>query len=920
MRLKKLIQTLLLFSVIVVSVNAQFSPGVDWKKIESDHFLLIFPEEIHEQAMKIVKKAEMVYQKELGDFGTARESKWPLILTTSGMVSNGYVTLAPRKSVWFGTPAAEGLSSLDWYDLLNLHETRHMVQMDHMNQGFIRFLYFFGGELGLTAGIYLSVPSWYLEGDAVAAETMYSSGGRGRDPLFYSQMKVLALNENFSYQKFVNRSYRHYIPNQYAFGYFMASYISRKYGEESWNKILKTTATLPLPAFGLYLGAKRVTGKSWTSLFQDMMKELKEYWEAEQKTLVLTENESILSEEQNVYTNYETLFADENEVLARKTSLDEPPSLVRINLEEGEEEYLFRISAEGKMSSNGRIVAWTWNRPSPLHSFQNWSDLVFLDIKTGKKTFLTRKARYLSPAFSVKGDLLAVIHWRTDLKAEIHILDGGSGALKDVYFIPFDGFPASPSWSEDDETLYFTLQGEQGRGIALLNLKERSFTMIQDFSMETVKNIRPWKNYLLYQSNLSGFENIMALDLDSLHTFQVSSRPYGVQAPYVYAPKSTLYYSDTRGINGNSIVKQDLNPDTWVLTDRDEQFIPYSPEGDWSIHDFSESKEMEKIQISEIQDYSLIRGKFNIHSWGISPNLESMTGLRFQVQSTDVMETMNWATGAEYEINEKKWGSFLDIDWVRSYPVLSMRNSSFYRTIDGVDLWDISSTLGFYFPMNLKRDSWYYFVNPGVSTGLRAFLPLGGSGADSYVPLNPSITAYALLPGSFRSIYPQWGAWQRAGSYMNPSEINESYQIYSDSRFYIPGLFKNNSLSLRVSLEEQSGQYSLPFLFVRGYDSQSDYRTAISSVQYDFPLLYPDLAGGSFAYIQRMRAAFFFDFAEQMSQDRSTRTFQSIGTELTFDMTLANQRQGPFSLGFRFVWLVEEERPVFQLVFANASL
>ena len=837
MRLMKLIQTWVFFFIAVASLEAQFSPGVDWKKLESDHFILIFPGEIYEQAQDVLFKAEAVYRREMSDFGESRESKWPLILTTSGMESNGFVTLAPRKSVWFGTPAAGGLSSLDWYDLLALHETRHMVQMDHMNQGFIRFLYFFGGELGLTAGIHLSVPSWYLEGDAVSAETEYSSGGRGRDPLFYDQMRVLALNEDFSYQKFVNRSYKHFIPNQYAFGYFMASYIKREYGDESWNRILRTTSILPLPAFGLYLGAKKVTGKSWTILCQDMMKELKERWSKEQDSLILIDNETVLARSQRIYAVYETIFADDSIVLARKISLNEPPVLVKIDLRDGKEETLFRVSAEGGISSNGHMVVWSWIRPSALYHYKSWSDLILADVSSGKKIYLSRKERYISPTFSRKGTQFAVVNWRSDLKAEIHILDSPTGETLAVHPVPIEGFPASLAWSQDDRTLYFTIQGVKGRGIFSLDLESKSFSMIQDFSMETVKGLQPWKNYLFYQSNLTGYENIMALDLVSQKKYQVSSRPYGVRNLYLSSSESKIYYSDTKDLNGNTIVSQKLSPDLWrELSSDDNNSSPDKLKAEWTNNVLPEFSDTKDIQISDIQDYSLSKGKFNLHSWGISPNLETMTGLRFQVQSTDVMETMNWAAGAEYEVNEKRWGSFFDLDWTQFYPEISFRNNSIFKTIGDTDLWDVSSRLGLSFPMNLKRDSWYYFLNPGFSSGIRAYLTEDGKEIDHYFPVNTNLSAYALLPGSIRSINPPWGLWQRAGSSMDPSGINDLYKVYTDTRIYTPGIFRNNSLTLNISLEEQSGHYSLSFPYARGYESRTDYRTMKGSAQYDFPL------------------------------------------------------------------------------------
>jgi hypothetical protein len=94
-----------------------------------------------------------------------------------------------------------------------------------------------------------------------------------------------------------------------------------------------------------------------------MMKELKEQWTAEEEALVLIDNEPILKGHPGEYTSYETIFADDSILLARKLSLAEPPVLVQISLKDGMEETLFRVSSQGGISSNGHSVAWTWIRP-----------------------------------------------------------------------------------------------------------------------------------------------------------------------------------------------------------------------------------------------------------------------------------------------------------------------------------------------------------------------------------------------------------------------------------------------------------------------------------------------------------------------------------------------------------------------------
>ncbi|MDC7231985.1 MAG: hypothetical protein PQJ58_02040 [Spirochaetales bacterium] len=905
----------LILLLVPVCLSAQYVPGVKWKKIEKEHIILIFPEELSETATALARRIDEVYKRESLDFNSGRQTRWPLILTTSGMVSNGYVAVPPRRSVWYGTPAAEGLTAMDWYDLLGLHETRHMVQTDSMNMRFIRFLFYIGGEMAQTGGVHLSLPRWFLEGDAVYAETAYSESGRGRDPRFYNQIKVLSLDGEYSYQQFVNRSYKNYYPDRYSFGYLMTAYITEQYGEESWTRIMKTSAALPAPALGLYLGAKKVTGKSWTRLFLDMMEDLKQQWEGELELLELREDQNVLNTLPDVYSGYEVLYREGGDILARRYSLDKPSALIRIR--EGEEEEIRRLQPFAGASSNGRQVVWTWNRPSLLYEALNWSDLILYDLETGKKKYLTEKSRLLSPAFSPGGDKIAAVHWSREQEGSFCILNPRDGAILREYPIPFQGFPSSPAWSEDEKTLYFLHQNEKGRGILSLDLEKGNFTVLRDYSFETLKDLCVWKEYLIYASNRNGLENIRALNRDSGQEYRLTARPFGVSNPYIRAGDSTLFYSDVKNPKGNVPVSLSLNPDVWILLEEDASRgeHPYLQEGEWTIH----SLEKGESGSEEIEDYSLFASGFNIHSWGISPNLDTLTGLRVNVQGASVMGTFSWAAGGEYEINEKTWGAFLDMEWSRFRPVVSFKNAADYRVLSDTELFDVYSRVVLSLPMNMSRDRWTVFFNPAVSSGVRAYLPLDHSETQYYYPFSSGLIFYAVLPGSSRGIQPEWGVYEQAGSSIDPAGPSERYRHYSQSFFYTPGFFRNTGFRFGLAGEQQSGDYSLSVPFARGYESSVDFRTLKISGDYDFPIAYPDGGGGSFFYIRRVRGNFFYDHLLQGDLPRDYSLFRSAGTELTFDMTLANQEQQEFNLGFRFLWLLDEKRPAFQLVFMNAS-
>ncbi len=67
-----------------------------------------------------------------------------------------------------------------WQDQLALHEYRHVVQINKMRQGLTKGLYYVFGEQAIAFVMGLWVPFWFIEGDAVYSETIFSKSGRGR--------------------------------------------------------------------------------------------------------------------------------------------------------------------------------------------------------------------------------------------------------------------------------------------------------------------------------------------------------------------------------------------------------------------------------------------------------------------------------------------------------------------------------------------------------------------------------------------------------------------------------------------------------------------------------------------------------------------------------------------------------------------
>ncbi|HEX8530789.1 MAG TPA: hypothetical protein VF646_12245, partial [Cytophagales bacterium] len=158
--------------------------GLRWFQVRTPRFRVIYPEGFEREAQRTANTLQHVYGPVSRGLGR-QPRPISIVLQNQTAVSNGFVTLTPRRSEFFTTPPQDValLGNNDWLDLLAVHEFRHVVQYDKALTGFSRGMYYLFGNNGLSL-VSSTVPSWFWEGDAVGTETALTEGGRGRIPAF----------------------------------------------------------------------------------------------------------------------------------------------------------------------------------------------------------------------------------------------------------------------------------------------------------------------------------------------------------------------------------------------------------------------------------------------------------------------------------------------------------------------------------------------------------------------------------------------------------------------------------------------------------------------------------------------------------------------------------------------------------------
>ena len=262
-----------------------FSRGQDpaslkWKQIRTGHFRVIFPEEFNQEAQRFTGLLERYYESSSDQLGH-RPRSIPVVMHNHSVISNGFVSWAPKRMEVVPVPHA-GAYAQDALEHLALHEFRHVVQVDKLNQGFTKILRIpFGqGGTGAVAGL---LPFWFLEGDAVDAETRLSLSGRGRLPSWEMEMKALLADGStrYSYEKAFMGSYRDYVPNHYKYGYQMVAHARERYGHGIWDSLVDYTARRPFTLYPFYFGLRKYAGSSKSGLYRETLDALSGHWAAQ---------------------------------------------------------------------------------------------------------------------------------------------------------------------------------------------------------------------------------------------------------------------------------------------------------------------------------------------------------------------------------------------------------------------------------------------------------------------------------------------------------------------------------------------------------------------------------------------------------------------------------------------------------------
>lgn len=916
----------------VLSTNP---PSLKWSQVNTPYFRVLFPQGFETQGQRVANTLEHIRKAEAKSLGS-----YPrlitIILHNQSSVSNGFVSMVPRRSEFYAMPSQDYnfLGNNDWLDLLASHEYRHIVQYQHANRGFTRLLYYFFGAPTMAGMAHAAVPSWFWEGDAVATETAFTRSGRGKIPNFSLLFKTNLLEgRTFNYHKQYLRSYKHNIPDHYVLGYHMVSYLRKSTNDpEIWGKISGRAWKVPFVPFTFSSAIKSKAGLSVTKLYREMAGDIKKRWQQQIDTLQLSEFSRITAKRKG-YTDflYPHQLGD-GSVLVMKTGIGNITEFARIGKDEKKVFIPGFINDSGMISAQGSTIVWNEYGYDPRWEVRNYSLIKTYDLKSKKRHVIGgKKSRYTSAAISPDETKIAAIQTGTDYKTKLEILSYPDGNVLHEFENPKNDFYSMPRWSDDGKKIVSLKTTTEGKTIVQIDAVTHVEELIFPYSEENFGYPILVKNYVIYNSPVTGIDNIFAVNLSSGKRYQVTTSKYGAYNPSISRDGKTMFYNDqTR--DGLDVVKIPFEPSSWQpYVSREEENSSYQFLVAQEGHENMVSKAPQ--QTLEVTRYHKANGIFNPFAWGFFTN-NTFTQGNIGISSQDLMSTTIIQAGYNFDILERTFSLQAGVSYQGLFPIIDVDVAKSDRSLDkaiGDEIvnfkWSEKKLeAGIRVPLLLTSSKFSENILIGNKVGITKVTDFsnsvdnGGRIVNGYLQReyiddgvllynNTNLTASRLLKRSKRDINSKWGQRFQANYFTTPYGGDFKGNLLSFTGIiYLPGLMPHHSLwgygaYQKTFLAKESTNYIFrnqiptPRGHSNPFRSQQFYS---ASANYTFPLWYPDISIGPLLNIQRLRMNFFFDYGLGRSPAfLSEQMYTSVGAEAKLDINI--MRFLPqFDIGVRF--------------------
>ncbi|MBR4324734.1 MAG: hypothetical protein IKP73_04295 [Bacteroidales bacterium] len=898
-----------ILTLLSVGAAAQHPFSLDWRVLKTSNAKFIYPSYLGFDAARLANGIDRVAAADTVNVGV-KPRRLPILVSATSNTSNGYTTLSPYMMVLYTRPMdGTGLGSAEWFQTLLTHEYRHIVQYNMFDRGFTRLAHSVFGYMGWSALMY-SVPQWFYEGDAVYAETVLSSQGRGRVADFERPISAILQERGqlYPYDKMIHRSYRDMIPNHYPIGYMMVTGAKRRFGADIFSKVAKRQSWYSFWPFAFGCGFNYYTGERLGKNYRSTFTELKDFYTQRSKTLDVRDYQVINNTKKRFYTSYYSpVVVDDDKMLCITSSMAKSAKFVVLDMTGRVVEVLGHSDTDG-FDSDGNVIVYTTDVPDIRWSERNYSDIAVFDIASKTCQIVTNKQKYSSVSISGDGKRLVAVEFTDNRICKLAVLrlfkNGSEYQVqleKSFYSRPMEFFRC-PQFLDDDRIVFIS-NYDNKNSIHILDLGSMTVSEVTNYSPENIPEVCPSDdgNTLYYISDVSGIDNIHCVPTAGGESSQVTNVKYGLMNIFVSGDK--IYFSNytEKGYNvAYCAVNEVVDSKQPSGLNYYKPLLPKEPAA--TLDPFATEMPDTSI-LSKSKKYHQFSDPFRFLGWmpDAADGIYSATAY-----TANNLGTLEVGVSETYDSDFKTWRTGVAVQYSGFYPVINLSASigeSGSNVLASSDFWGMKYRIykmtwkenmysaSVSLPFNLSR--LWYTQKLSIGTGV-SWYDIKDKPISSVAYEDIPNDGFAVWSGS--ASY-SWARQMAYRDFKNPLSFSvsasvrnafasdtEASMVAAAASVTVPGFFRQNYFTVSGNLVRQCQKAYGDNLYLfdhaafdlHGYKSARMQDLARVSAEYSFPLGYPDFGIPSLIWIKRFRGSVFGDVARG-TLFRKNYDFASVG-------------------------------------------
>jgi hypothetical protein len=817
--MKKIFLVMLLLTAGFALFSQATGFGIGWKSIEGTYVTIVFPEGMEEKARETAAFMDSIYPELGSGIGDIPE-RFTIVLDNFTTISNGYVTYFPVRSRWFHTaPPEAALGSGDWFQLLGIHEGRHMAQFTSLNRNFTRFASVIYGDYGRAGMSFFTIPGWFMEGDAVVTETLFTDSGRGRVPGFLQETLIYG-DRLPHYRTIMNDSLALDLPNIYEYGYFMAAYLRRNYGEDVLERIIESQSVFSLWPWSFEIAVKKHTGLSMQTHQQAMINELADLYP--QELLSIEDFEvSAVDEDRTVYLGRSN---DRGEIALVVGGPDEATRIQVFGVDGSKKENVRFSANSSKFGFAGDTLVWTEFVPHPSVPAKASSRLVL--YRDGKRTTLSSNLSWQEPDISQDEKRIVLVEIDRSMNHSLVLIRDQE--VENRINFPSGTQLSYPLWTGRGDQVIVSVSTLSGKTYELVNMRTGDREVILEAGLLSLGDVN--RNGDLVFSGI--YQNRPGIFLyRNGEMIQIAESLLGLRYPFFLDGKVHFTAKDGQNYRHFHVSGDEIQPSYSFVVYTDPLTKPVLSEP-------IPNTEPAKPYFADLP---------KLHSWGFLYN--GSPG--FFTESQSITENVFFLTEMYYSPATRDALGAVNLG-IAAYPFV------FNLSAAGLVNQDLETQfafpVGLSIPLQFSSGAWYSAFNLSASAVI----------SEQPAEFDYSFAAVHALPGGRRSLGPDFALSYGAEAGNTVTDFTEPSYYGFYTSLSLPGFFKGQSIEISGSAafkpDANLTRY-FPGIALRSVNSELGAENYAGSLVYSFPLAYADthlgmLYGGK-AWIGRV----FGDFA-----------------------------------------------------------